>query len=60
MFWYESSQNSTYLTNFESIALLYFATQCYTADRYIYDLSKTSNTNKKQTLKEGAISGIGR
>ena len=59
MIFYESSQNSTYLTNFESIALLYFVTQFFTADKFIYDLPKAAITKTKQKSKYGALSGVG-
>ena len=53
-----SSQHSTYLTNEKSIALLYFVTQFFAADKYIDDLLKASITNTKQTLKYRAISAV--
>ena len=37
MLGYKSSQNSTYLSNFESLSLFYFVTQRFAADKYMYD-----------------------
>ena len=59
MFHYESSQNSTYLTNSESISLWYFVTQFFAAYKYIYDPLKALIANTNQTLKDGAVSGVG-
>ena len=57
-FYYVSSQNSTYLRNFESISLWYFVSQYFNADKFIYDVLKSLITETKQTLKDGALSGF--
>ena len=41
-----SSQNSTYLTNFESTSLWYFVAQCFFANKYIYDPPVNSRVPK--------------
>ena len=58
MFSYWSSQNSTYITNFEPIRLWYFVTQIFAAVKYINNLVKAPISKTKQTLKYRALSGV--
>ena len=58
MFHYESSQNSTYLTNSESISLWYFVMQFFTAGKNIYDPPKASISDTKQIFKDGDLSEL--
>ena len=39
--------------------LRYSATQFFAADEFIYNIPKASIVNKKQTLKDGALSEVG-
>ena len=56
---YQSSQHSTYPKKLESVALLYFVTYCFAADKYIYNLLNSLMVDTKLTLKYNAILGVG-